>query len=53
MEANELTVAPPSAKPRDERRAVTVRLTGDSGDGMQLAGTQLASTSALGLPAAY
>ena len=48
MEANELTVAPPSAKPRDERRAVTVRLTGDSGDGMQLAGTQLASTSALG-----
>ena len=48
MQANEITVAPPSAKPRDERRSVTVRLAGDSGDGMQLAGTQLASTSALG-----
>src|ERR1700739_1331123 len=36
-----------SAKPTVEVDAATVRFCGDSGDGMQLAGTQLTSTSAL------
>jgi 2-oxoglutarate ferredoxin oxidoreductase subunit alpha len=31
----------------EERESVTIRLAGDSGDGMQLAGTQLTHTSAL------
>jgi 2-oxoglutarate ferredoxin oxidoreductase subunit alpha len=33
--------------PIEERDSVTIRLAGDSGDGMQLAGTQLTHTSAL------
>src|SRR5438270_7484922 len=33
--------------PVEERESVTIRLAGDSGDGMQLAGTQLTHTSAL------
>src|SRR5262245_12636381 len=33
--------------PVEERQSVTIRLAGDSGDGMQLAGTQLTHTSAL------
>src|ERR1700680_3067601 len=33
--------------PIEERESVTIRLCGDSGDGMQLAGTQLTHTSAL------
>ena len=39
----------PSASPRERERleSVTVRFAGDSGDGMQLAGTQLTNTSAL------
>jgi len=39
----------PSARPRERERleSVTVRFAGDSGDGMQLAGTQLTNTSAL------
>src|SRR5580700_7710001 len=37
----------PSAKPVREIDAATVRFCGDSGDGMQLAGTQLTNTSAL------
>ncbi len=39
----------PSAGPRERERleSVTVRFAGDSGDGMQLAGTQLTNTSAL------
>jgi len=36
-----------SQKPREQVRAVTVRLAGDSGDGMQLMGSQLTNTSAL------
>jgi len=36
-----------SAKPKVAVRGVTVRLAGDSGDGMQLLGTQLTNTSAL------
>jgi 2-oxoglutarate ferredoxin oxidoreductase subunit alpha len=36
-----------SAKPTVEVDAATVRFCGDSGDGMQLAGTQLTNTSAL------
>jgi 2-oxoglutarate ferredoxin oxidoreductase subunit alpha len=38
---------PPSAKPIESVSGVTVRLAGDSGDGMQLLGTQLTNTSAL------
>ena len=33
--------------PVEERDSVTIRFAGDSGDGMQLAGTQLTHTSAL------
>ena len=49
-----MTAAPPpghetraTAKPVEERRAIVVRFCGDSGDGMQLAGSQLTVTSAL------
>ncbi|HUS52972.1 MAG TPA: 2-oxoacid:acceptor oxidoreductase subunit alpha [Thermohalobaculum sp.] len=35
-----------TAKPVSERRSVVVRFCGDSGDGMQLAGSQLTQTSA-------
>lgn len=38
---------PPSDKPTQSLSGVTVRLAGDSGDGMQLLGTQLTNTSAL------
>ena len=38
---------PPSNKPSESVSGVTVRLAGDSGDGMQLLGTQLTNTSAL------
>jgi 2-oxoglutarate ferredoxin oxidoreductase subunit alpha len=41
---------PPAAGrqvPIEERESVTIRLAGDSGDGMQLAGTQLTHTSAM------
>ena len=38
---------PPTQKPTEEVAGVTVRLAGDSGDGMQLLGTQLTNTSAL------
>ncbi len=38
---------PVDAKPTEERCDVVVRFAGDSGDGMQLAGTQLTFTSAL------
>jgi 2-oxoglutarate ferredoxin oxidoreductase subunit alpha len=44
------TTADASFKPRrtvQELRSATVRLAGDSGDGMQLTGTQLTNTSAL------
>src|SRR5579862_1883571 len=37
----------PSAKPVEHVKGVTIRLVGDSGDGMQLVGTQLTNTSAL------
>ena len=37
----------PSTKPIEQVAGVTVRLVGDSGDGMQLLGTQLTNTSAL------
>jgi 2-oxoglutarate ferredoxin oxidoreductase subunit alpha len=40
------TPAAPSAKPLTALRSVTVRFAGDSGDGMQLAGTQFTDTSA-------
>lgn len=36
-----------SSIPIEERESVTIRLAGDSGDGMQLAGTQFTHTSAL------
>ncbi|MCH2179343.1 MAG: 2-oxoacid:acceptor oxidoreductase subunit alpha [Mariniblastus sp.] len=38
---------PPTNKPAESVNGVTVRLAGDSGDGMQLLGTQLTNTSAL------
>ncbi|MCP4080840.1 MAG: 2-oxoacid:acceptor oxidoreductase subunit alpha [Pirellulaceae bacterium] len=38
---------PASTKPSETVRGVTVRLAGDSGDGMQLLGSQLTNTSAL------
>jgi len=38
---------PASAKPSESVSGVTVRLAGDSGDGMQLLGSQLTNTSAL------
>ena len=38
---------PPTQKPTTDVSGVTVRLAGDSGDGMQLLGTQLTNTSAL------
>jgi 2-oxoglutarate ferredoxin oxidoreductase subunit alpha len=38
---------PPTEKPAETVSGVTVRLAGDSGDGMQLLGTQLTNTSAL------
>jgi 2-oxoglutarate/2-oxoacid ferredoxin oxidoreductase subunit alpha len=38
---------PAPGRPVEEREAVTVRLAGDSGDGMQLAGSQLTLVSAL------
>ena len=38
---------PPTQKPAEALSGVTVRLAGDSGDGMQLLGTQLTNTSAL------
>ncbi len=38
---------PPTKKPAESVSGVTVRLAGDSGDGMQLLGTQLTNTSAL------
>jgi 2-oxoglutarate ferredoxin oxidoreductase subunit alpha len=41
------TAFKPSAKPSETVLGVTVRLVGDSGDGMQLLGTQLTNTSAL------
>ncbi|MFO0846219.1 MAG: 2-oxoacid:acceptor oxidoreductase subunit alpha [Gemmataceae bacterium] len=39
--------APKRQVPTEERDSVTIRFAGDSGDGMQLAGTQLTHTSAL------
>ena len=36
-----------NAKPVEKRESVTIRFAGDSGDGMQLAGTQFTNTSAL------
>jgi 2-oxoglutarate ferredoxin oxidoreductase subunit alpha len=38
---------PRSARPVQELQSVTIRMAGDSGDGMQLAGTQLTNTSAV------
>jgi 2-oxoglutarate ferredoxin oxidoreductase subunit alpha len=40
-------VAPVSRRPVEERDSVTIRFCGDSGDGMQLAGTQFTNASAI------
>src|SRR5947207_2187633 len=40
-------MALPKTLPIEERESATIRLAGDSGDGMQLAGTQFTLTSAL------
>jgi 2-oxoglutarate ferredoxin oxidoreductase subunit alpha len=47
--APETLLEPPASRqvPLEERESVTIRLAGDSGDGMQLAGTQFTHTSAL------
>src|SRR5438105_12967971 len=39
--------APPPAHATEERESVTIRFAGDSGDGMQLAGTQFTNASAV------
>ncbi len=41
------SLQPATAKPVERVQGVTIRLVGDSGDGMQLLGTQLTNTSAL------
>src|SRR5215467_7575986 len=38
---------PRGARPIQDLTSVTIRMAGDSGDGMQLAGTQLTNTSAV------
>src|SRR5438105_33513 len=40
-------MTPPKPIPVEERESATIRLAGDSGDGMQLAGSQFTLTSAL------
>ncbi len=45
--SNSIENFPKSTKPAVDVRGVTVRLAGDSGDGMQLLGSQLTNTSAL------
>src|SRR6266576_6286973 len=42
-----VTLPPKSVKPAQTLESATVRFCGDSGDGMQLAGLQLTTTSAL------
>src|SRR5260370_39655371 len=41
------TVPAPPAHALEERDSITIRFAGDSGDGMQLAGTRFTDTSAL------
>src|SRR5260370_31627993 len=41
------TVPAPPAHALEERDSVTIRFAGDSGDGMQLAGTQFTNASAI------
>src|SRR4051794_33272959 len=47
--SSEASMPPPAARtvPVEVRETATVRLSGDSGDGMQLAGSQFSRTSAL------
>src|SRR5262245_15191043 len=45
--SNPTLEAPRSDRPIEELQSVTIRMAGDSGDGMQLAGTQLTNTSAV------
>ena len=40
-------VPSPAAHPLEERDSITIRFAGDSGDGMQLAGTQFTNVSAI------
>jgi 2-oxoglutarate ferredoxin oxidoreductase subunit alpha len=40
-------VAPPDGKRTEERDSIVIRFCGDSGDGMQLAGTQMTNVSAV------
>ena len=47
IEQTEVASPPKSPKPVSQLEDATVRFCGDSGDGMQLAGTQLTNTSAL------
>ena len=41
------STASPARKPVEERESVVIRFAGDSGDGMQLTGTQFTNESAL------
>ena len=41
------TIAPKTSKPVEEKDEIAVRFAGDSGDGMQLAGTQFTTSSAI------
>ncbi len=47
MTTETMTIHKPSGKPVEELDEVTIRLVGDSGDGMQLAGTQFTRSSAI------
>lgn len=47
METSTPSEVPQSAKPSEELGSAVIRFAGDSGDGMQLAGTQFTDTSAI------
>lgn len=47
MAASSTTEVPQSPKPTEELASAVIRFAGDSGDGMQLAGTQFTDTSAI------
>jgi 2-oxoglutarate ferredoxin oxidoreductase subunit alpha len=47
MAASTHTEVPQSSKPTEELASAVIRFAGDSGDGMQLAGTQFTDTSAI------
>src|ERR1051325_2365149 len=42
-----MAIATPTSRPREERDQAVIRFAGDSGDGMQVTGTQFTTESAL------